>query len=878
MKKRFFQLVLTAVLSVSCVATGVNVSAAPLSSEGYSIEKVSHPERGAGETDGILSFDAMGEESNRNQSYVWSCVEHGNYIYLGTCWNPISGIYYRNLKNNLTKLFQNRGDENPAQKAGTVATNILNVVYNGNFPDGATSTNGTPCIMRVNKYTYETEVVYIEKESSAFVNWNGYRMAVEYNGKLYFACAGFPTSRLLQIDPETNEAKVVMQKTAENSGFANGIRGLTVMDGKLLVSLATDGADPDNMFASGSQLPQAYQNAIKAMAKKDVRYKDANPRMQGVRLLSTTDPEDVDSWSVIANQETFDNLPACWIRDSINGGGLWDLVPFNGSLYVSMVTGKTDATTGVNHKQGFAVYRGDPKADGTWNWTPIIGDTSKGAKYEFGLGKKESCAGNLFAYGDYLYIGGYNDPMLDLAEIGNAGDFQSLYEDLKNPACLNRMDKNGNIELINDDGFGAASTQYLWRFSEYNGKLVIGTFDIATLASGFTQLTDGSLLEMTPEEFSQKMTYVKGLLKSLQKSPSKVALAAEENTADDAQDDAKDDVLDDTQADVLDNAKDDVLDDAQGNVQDKVQDDVLDDAKDDANDDVKDEDTTDNDTTAPAVTTDNVELTDEEAEAIDQMLDQLDEIEMLSSEEASYLDDRIAPYDIVDVYLQMVDNYNKHVKPVLHRFNPDLEQKIENNIFNTAFHHFVYYLGCSNIISTQEKGCDILISSDGVNFTALTRNGFGDIYNHGGRAFIPTDNGLFLGMANPFWGTQLWKITDGSENPTPDKPGTDKPDPDKPDPDKPDPDKPGTDKPGTDKPGTDTPGTNTPGSDKVDNNNKPTISGTSANTTTNNKNKHTNGKVKTGDNSHMALYTVSLLLSLMVVAGCIIMSRKRRNR
>ena len=40
MKKRFFQLVLTAVLSVSCVATGVNVSAAPLSSEGYSIEKV----------------------------------------------------------------------------------------------------------------------------------------------------------------------------------------------------------------------------------------------------------------------------------------------------------------------------------------------------------------------------------------------------------------------------------------------------------------------------------------------------------------------------------------------------------------------------------------------------------------------------------------------------------------------------------------------------------------------------------------------------------------------------------------------------------------------------------------------------------------------
>ena len=672
-------------------------------------------------------------------------------------------------------------------------------------------------------------------------------MATEYNGKLYFACAGYPTSRLLQIDPATNETKVVLQKTAENSGFANGIRGLTVMDGKLFVSLATDGADPDNMFASGSQLPQAYKDAISAMAKKDVRYKDDNPRMEGVRLLSTTNPEDVDSWTVIANQETFDDLPACWIRDSINGGGLWDLVPFNGSLYASMVTGKTDPTTGVNQKRGFAVYRGDPQADGTWTWTPIIGDTSKGAKYEFGLGKKESCAGNLFAYGDYLYIGGYNDPMLDLAQIGNAGDFQYLYEDLKNPACLNRMDKNGNIELINDDGFGAASTQYLWRFSEYNGKLVIGTFDIATLASGFTQLTDGSLLEMTPEEFSQKMTYVKELLESLKKSPSKVALAAEENTTDDAQDD----VLDDTQDDVLDNA----------------------------NGDAKDEDTTDNDTTTPAVTTDNVELTDEEADAIDQMLDQLDEIEMFSSGEVSYLDDRSASYDVVDVYLQMVDNYNKYVKSILHRINPDFAQKIENNILNTACHHFVYYLGCSNIISTQEKGCDVLISSDGVNFTALTRNGFGDIYNHGGRAFIPTDNGLFLGMANPFWGTQLWKITDGSENPTPDKPGTDKPGTDKPGTDKPGTDTSGTDKPGTDTPNTDASGTDKPGSDKIDNNNnKPTISGTSAKTTTNSKNKNTNRKVKTGDSSHMALYTVSLLISLMVVAGCIIMSRKRRNR
>lgn len=54
MKKRFFQIALAAVLSVSCVITGVNVNAASLSQDGYNIEKVSHTDRGAGETDGIL--------------------------------------------------------------------------------------------------------------------------------------------------------------------------------------------------------------------------------------------------------------------------------------------------------------------------------------------------------------------------------------------------------------------------------------------------------------------------------------------------------------------------------------------------------------------------------------------------------------------------------------------------------------------------------------------------------------------------------------------------------------------------------------------------------------------------------------------------------
>lgn len=76
MKKKFLQIALTAVLSVSCLASGftgasgLNENASSISKDGYTISKVSHADRGAGQTDGILPFEVMGEESNRNQSYT----------------------------------------------------------------------------------------------------------------------------------------------------------------------------------------------------------------------------------------------------------------------------------------------------------------------------------------------------------------------------------------------------------------------------------------------------------------------------------------------------------------------------------------------------------------------------------------------------------------------------------------------------------------------------------------------------------------------------------------------------------------------------------------------------------------------------------------
>lgn len=77
------------------------------------------------------------------------------------------------------------------------------------------------------------------------------------------------------------------------------------------------------------------------------------------------------------------------------------------------------------------------------------------------------------------------------------------------------MDAEGNIEELVDDGFGAASNQYVWNMAEYNGKLIVGTYDTSTLTSGFTQLTDGTWLHMTKEEFMQRLQYVIDVIKGL---------------------------------------------------------------------------------------------------------------------------------------------------------------------------------------------------------------------------------------------------------------------------------------------------------------------------------------------------------------------------
>lgn len=369
---------------------------------GYTIDKVSHPTLGAGEVDGILTGDLQ----DRGQSYSWSMAEAGDYVYIGTCYNSTYYIYHNNVKTSLDAM-KKAGKLDQNVDTSRAAADFVKVMFGTDTFDETPMSQWTPVIMAVNRYTGEAQVIFRERDILKDypdiypgyppylkgVNYlSGYRMAFEFKGKIYFAGMGNPTATLIEVDPETNECRIAYHNTNYTRGVSNGVHGLLVFDDEIYMCLASDNYD-------GKGTP-------------------------GGIIVASSDPSaGLSSWRRVADQDDFDNLPAVMHVDGLNGGGIWDIIEYNGSMYVTMVTDKS--IDGHINKQGFAMYRGDKHEDGSFTWTQVIGDHGTSG-YGFGLGINYSMSCNMWVYNGYLYLGTYNDPMLDLAEVPASGNFELL--------------------------------------------------------------------------------------------------------------------------------------------------------------------------------------------------------------------------------------------------------------------------------------------------------------------------------------------------------------------------------------------------------------------------------------------------------------------
>lgn len=72
---------------------------------------------------------------------------------------------------------------------------------------------------------------------------------------------------------------------------------------------------------------------------------------------------------------------------------------------------------------------------------------------------------------------------------------------------------------------------------------------------------------------------------------------------------------------------------------------------------------------------------------------------------------------------------------------------------------------CARYLAQADFGFDLYVTEDGVHFETITTDGFGDPFNHGCRSFGVTNEGLFVGTANPFCGAQVWKLSEKEDAP-----------------------------------------------------------------------------------------------------------------
>lgn len=812
---------------------------------GYSFEKLSHPTVGTSQPDGIVDYQGNGavavpgadgntanNEGDRGQSYTWAAASYGDWLYVGTC--------YAAMGNTLTLMNSTLGDSFDVETMRLT----LEAMFNGTFFYGQQKEDGTAdkdsggILVKINTKTGETKLLLSE-------SLNGvaplFRNAVSYKGKLYF-CGSVRTNggkgglpAVYEIDPKTDEYKVVYQGlssmqdygAAYKQGISTGIRGMCVHDGQLVISNV--GKDANGNFVS--------------------------------TILTSSDPsKGQDSFTEIANSETLFGYPAIRYKDSIYGGAIWDMVSYHGHLYATICTGTPENAPDDNSMQSFAMVRGDKNAGGSYSWTPIVGDQkTDGAKYCFGIdpARTRSGAANLIVYNDYLYIGEYNDEEIALERIlfnksnteegGKSSmggvDCSFVNANLEQSVNIYRMDKDENMELVVGDrtdmfpeggisgltsGFGRNENQYIWRMQKFDGKLYIGTFDTASLLEPIGQFSNGDIIDMTPEEWDSQVQRLRDLLDHLldKKSPDDPIVPV--NTL--ADDDSNEAV------EVDDSNEAAEVDDSNKAV------------------DVDDEKT--------EVAKGFGDLSDALEDAAGGLCDQAATMSQDFEDDAAYvqkIDGEIAYFkSFADQYQDMLDSYESLKQQYEDAYGTelpsDIQDALDKLLSEENLKKLQSVLTCMCYLRDAERGFDMYVTEDGVNFTTLTTNGFNDPYNHGLRTFAVTNQGLCLGTANPFYGCQVWiQRKENSENPV--DPGT--PDPTEPT----DPSQPG----GGDQPG----GSQTGGNDQS--------SSTTTTVTTTAKKTPKDGSLPRAGDSTLTL-VLGLLVAAAAVLGITLVLRKRSRR
>lgn len=741
---------------------------------GMTFEKVSHADQGLSQADGVVDYTGDGTiapytaglsttgNGDRGQSYSYAAASSGDWVYIGTMYGGLG-----------VQAILNR-DMTSLGLTSKQATALIQTMYAGNMylgePDGK-SAGGM--LFKFNVKTGKTKILM--SKSTGIDGGKGviptFRSAFKMNGKLYFegmvmdtnnkdltqqeiqtAMAyqnGFPC--IYEVDPANNDKLTKVYDSVDVDGFRSLVKGNVFTSTRAIGSFG-------NTLIAGDLKPTADGKG-KAL------------------LVASKTPSDPNSYKVIADMASFDNLPAIHRQDVNGGGGIYQVQEFNGKLYVVVCTGDTST---LNEETGtmrsFAIYVGENKGDSTnkadWTWRPLVGDTAKGAKYYYGLDKSRVSAGacTLQVYGDHLYIGDYNDVSSALQGFVTKSNFVTQATNLEQSVNLYRMDKNENVEMLVGDkndtfpkggstglgsGYDNHMNQYTWQTTVHEGKMYLSTMNTTTLLEPIAQFTNGDILNMNEKDWNNTVHYLRVFLRLLWgMGPTDPASAiATQSNDQNAKVTTQTMPSTDNPEALVDWARIQAGKDASAAQPQTTDADSVSSAKPisltaaqtkELVDGIKD----------GSIVPGSLAASGSSDEA-SQLFDINNELDNLGSQ----LSDK-GSADFANNYGEVTDAFFSIADIIPDKFKGLYEMlvKLTSKANLKAYAKSLPYLAKSKRGFNLFEITDRSAANEGVTVGTVTDNGFGDPFNHGLRIFCDTDDYMVVGTANPFYGTQLWRV------------------------------------------------------------------------------------------------------------------------
>lgn len=741
---------------------------------GMTFEKVSHADQGLSQADGVVDYTGDGTiapytaglsttgNGDRGQSYSYAAASSGDWVYIGTMYGGLG-----------VQAILNR-DMTSLGLTSKQATALIQTMYAGNMylgePDGK-SAGGM--LFKFNVKTGKTKILM--SKSTGIDGGKGviptFRSAFKMNGKLYFegmvmdtnnkdltqqeiqtAMAyqnGFPC--IYEVDPANNDKLTKVYDSVDVDGFRSLVKGNVFTSTRAIGSFG-------NTLIAGDLKPTADGKG-KAL------------------LVASKTPSDPNSYKVIADMASFDNLPAIHRQDVNGGGGIYQVQEFNGKLYVVVCTGDTST---LNEETGtmrsFAIYVGENKGDSTnkadWTWRPLVGDTAKGAKYYYGLDKSRVSAGacTLQVYGDHLYIGDYNDVSSALQGFVTKSNFVTQATNLEQSVNLYRMDKNENVEMLVGDkndtfpkggstglgsGYDNHMNQYTWQTTVHEGKMYLSTMNTTTLLEPIAQFTNGDILNMNEKDWNNTVHYLRVFLRLLWgMGPTDPASAiATQSNDQNAKVTTQTMPSTDNPEVLVDWARIQAGKDAS--------------AAQPQTTDAKSVSSTKPISLTAAQTKELVDgikdgsivpgslAASGSSDEASQLFDINNELDNLGSQ----LSDK-GSADFANNYGEVTDAFFSIADIIPDKFKGLYEMlvKLTSKANLKAYAKSLPYLAKSKRGFNLFEITDRSAANEGVTVGTVTDNGFGDPFNHGLRIFCDTDDYMVVGTANPFYGTQLWRV------------------------------------------------------------------------------------------------------------------------